>query len=119
MQLIILTCACSVILSFVALVNPPVIITHPVNVTVPLRYDNESAMFSCEANGGSSDIQYRWFNKTTEGDVMLEGETSNILMFSQVTVEMNNTQYYCVASNNGSNVISETGHLTVELAIGM
>ena len=119
MQLIILMCSCGVILSFVALVNPPVIITHPKNVTVPLRYGNESTMFSCEVNGGSGNIQYRWFNKTTEGDVMLEGETSNVLMFSPVTVEMNNTQYYCVAINNGGKITSETGHLTINFAIGM
>ena len=102
---------CSVVLLFVSLVNPPV-------VTTPLRYGNESAMFSCKADGGSDDIQYRWFNKTKDGDVMLE-ETSNTLMFGPVTVEMNNTRYYYVASNDGGNVASETGHLTIEFAIGM
>ena len=89
------------------------------NVTVPLHYGNESAMFRCEADGGSGDIQYRWFNKTKDGDVMLEGKTSNTLMFGPVTVEMNNTQYYCVASNDSGNATSETGHLTVKFAIGM
>ena len=88
------------------------------NVTVSLRYGNESAVFSCEANGGSSDIQYRWFSKTSDGDMMLEGETSNMLMLSPVTVKMNNTQYYCVASNNSGNITSETGQLTVDFGIG-
>ena len=88
------------------------------NVTVLLRYGNESAVFSCEANGGSSDIQYRWFTKTSDGDMMLEGETSNTLMLSPVIVKMNNTQYYCVASNNSGNITSETGHLTVDFDIG-
>ena len=109
---------CGVVLLIASLVNIPVITTDPMNVTVPLRYGNESAMFTCEADGGSDDIQYRWFNKTKNGDVMLE-ETSNTLIFGPVTVAMNNTQYYCVASNNGGNVASETGHLTIEFAIGM
>ena len=105
---------CSVIVLYVALgSNPPVISTDPMDVIVLLRHGNESAVFSCEANGGSSDIQYRWFNKTSDGDMMLEGQTSNMLMLSPVTVEMNNTQFYCIASNNGGSDTSESAHLTV------
>ena len=92
--------------------NPPVISTDPKDVMISLRHGNESAVFSCEANGGSNDIQYRWFNKTSDGDMMLEG-TSNMLMLSPVTVEMNNTQFYCVASNNSGSDTSESAHLTV------
>ena len=108
-----------VILFYVALGNPPVITTQPMNATVSLRYSNESAVFSCEANEGNSDIQYIWFTKTSDGDMMLEGKISNELVLNMVTVEMNNTQYYCVASNNSGNVTSQTGHLTVDFAIGM
>ena len=93
--------------------NPPVITTNPEDVTVTLHHGNESATFSCETNGGSSDIKYSWFAKTNDGDMMLEGETSNELVLNMVTVEMNNTQYYCVASNNSGNVTSESAHLTV------
>ena len=70
-------------------------------------------MFSCEVNGGSSDIEYKWFAKTTEGDMMVEGEMSNELVLSTVTVEMNNTQYYCVASNDSGSDTSESAYLTV------
>ena len=90
--------------------NPPIITTNPEDVTVTLRHGNESATFSC---GGSSDIHYIWFAKTNDGDMMLEGETSNELVLNMVTVEMNNTQYYCVASNDSGNVTSESAHLTV------
>ena len=93
--------------------NPPVITTDPTNITISLRSGNENATFRCEANEGSSDIQYRWFTKTTEGDMMVEGGTSDELVLSMVTVEMNNTQYYCVASNNSGNVTSKSAHLTV------
>ena len=93
--------------------NNPVITTDPEDITISLRSGNENATFRCEANEGSSDIQYRWFIKTTEGDMMVEGETSNELVLSPVTVEMNNTQYYCVASNNSGNVTSKSAHLTV------
>ena len=99
--------------------NPPVITTHPKDATVPLRYGNESVVFSCEANGGDDieasgdDIQYSWYTKTGDGGMILEGETSNILLLSTVSVEMNNTQYYCVASDNGGSVASENAKLTV------
>ena len=89
------------------------ITTDPMDMTVTLHHGNESATFSCEANRGNSDIQYRWFTKTTEGDMMVEGGTSNKLVLSTVTVEMNNTQYYCVASNNSGNVTSKSAHLIV------
>ena len=88
------------------------------NVMVSLCYGNESTTFSCEANGGSI-VQYSWYTKTSNGDRILEGETSNELVLSTVSIEMNNTQYYCVASNNSGNVTSKTGHLTVVYAIGM
>ena len=99
--------------------NPPVISTDPMDVIVTLRHGNESALFSCEANGGSSDIQYRWFNKTSDGDMMLEGQTSNTLMLNPVTVKMNNTQYYCVTSNNSGNDTSGSARLTVTSKLTM
>ena len=103
----------------ISLGNPPVITVHPNDTTVSLRYGNESAKFSCEANGGSSDIQYSWFNKTDDGDMMVVGAITNKLVLTSVTVGMNNTQYYCVATNNSGNVTSNRGHLTVKFAIGM
>ena len=66
-------------------------------------------MFSCEAEGGNN-IQYTWFS---DGGVMVEGETSNTLVLSSVTVKKNNTQYYCVASNKSGSVRSNSAHLTV------
>ena len=95
--------------------NPPVITTHPNDTTVTLRYSNEShsAVFSCDANNGSSDIQYSWFSKTDDGDIMELGVTLSELNLTPVTVEMNNTQYYCVATNNSGNVTSESARLTV------
>lgn len=44
---------------------------------------------------------------------MIEGETSNELVLSIVTIEMNNTQYYCVASNDSGSDTSESARLTV------
>lgn len=105
------------VLLYIALGNFPVITTHPMNVLVSLRYGNESAIFSCEADGGSG-VQYNWFSKTNDGEVMMLGEISTTLMLSPVIVEMNNTQYYCVASNNSGNVTSTTGSLTVSYGIG-
>ena len=103
-----------VILLFISLGNnPPVITTHPNDTTVPLHYGNESAVFICEANNGSSDIQYSWFTKTVDGDMILEGAITDELVLTSVTVEMNNTQYYCVATNNSGNVTSESVRLTV------
>jgi len=80
------------------------------DTTVSLHYGNESATFTCEANG--TDIQYSWFTETINGSMMIVG-TTNKLMLSPVTVNKNNTQYYCVASNNSGNVTSNSGHLTV------
>ena len=93
--------------------NPPVITTDPEDITISLHHGNESATFRCKADEGSGYIEYRWFTKTTEGDTMVEGEMSNELVLSTVTVEMNNTQYYCVASNNSGSDTSESAHLTV------
>ena len=106
---------CDVILLYVAPGNnPPVITSHPNDTTVSLHYGNESTTFSCVADGGSSDIQYSWFNKTDDDDDMiLERRTTNTLMLTPVTVEMNNTQYYCVATNNSGNATSESARLTV------
>ena len=69
-------------------------------------------MFSCEANGGNG-VNYTWFTETTDDSKMIEGATSNTLMLSPVTIDMNNTQYYCVASNNGGSVNSSTAYLTL------
>ena len=82
------------------------------NTTVSLHYGNESAEFSCEANGGD-DIQYSWFAEASNGSKMMVGRSSNELVLSPVTIAMNNTQYYCVASNNSGDVISNSGHLTI------
>ena len=82
------------------------------DASVILHYGNESVMFSCEANGGNS-VHYTWFTGTTDDSEMIEGATSNILTLSSVTVNMNNTQYYCVAGNNGGSVNSNTAYLTV------
>ena len=78
-----------------------------------MHHGNENATFRCEADGGSGDIEYRWFTNTTEGDMMIEGEMSNELVLSTVTVEMNNTQYYCVASNDSGSGTSKSARLTV------
>ena len=87
------------------------------NTLVTLHYGNESVVFSCEANG--DDVQYSWYTKTSDGDMILEGETSNKLVLSTVSVEMNNRQYYCVASNNSGNVTSESAQLTVTSKLTM
>ena len=50
--------------------------------------------------------------------MMVVGATSSELVLTQVTVEMNDTQYYCVATNNSGNVTSNTGYLTVDFDIG-
>ena len=93
--------------------TPPVITVHPMNTSVLLYVGDENAVFSCEADGGSN-IQYAWFTETIDGDgVMTEGKTSNTLILSPVTVDMNNTQYYCIASNNGGSDRSNSAHLTV------
>ena len=89
--------------------TPPVITVDPTNTSVLLRYGNESTMFSCEAEGGNN-IQYTWFS---DGGVMVEGETSKTLVLSSVTVEKNNTQYYCVASNKSGSTKSNSAHLTI------
>ena len=89
--------------------TPPVITTDPISTSVLLRYGNDSTMFSCEAEGGNN-IQYTWFS---DSGVMIEGETSNILVLSSVTVEKNNTQYYCVASNKSGSTKSNSAHLIV------
>jgi len=85
------------------------------DTTVSFHYGNESAIFTCEANG--NDIQYSWFTETINGS-MIVGGTSNKLVLSPVTIDMNNTQYYCVASNNSGSVTSNSGRLTVDYAIG-
>ena len=92
--------------------NLPVITAHPEDTSVTIRYGNESANFSCEANNGSGDIQYSWFTMTGDGD-MVVGATSSELVLTPVTVEMNNTQYYCIATNNSGSAISESALLTV------
>ena len=102
----------------ISLGNPPVITAHPMNTTAPLHYGNESAEFSCQADGGSGDIQYSWFTKTDDDDMMIVGATTNKLVLTPVTVEINNTQYYCVATNDSGNVTSNRGYLAVKFAIG-
>ena len=82
------------------------------DASVILHYGNESVMFSCEANEGNS-VNYTWFTGTTDDSMMIKGATSNTLVLSPVTIDMNNTQYYCVVSNNGGSVNSNTAYLTV------
>ena len=89
--------------------TPPVITTDPTNTSVLLHHGNENAMFNCEAEGGNN-IQYTWFS---DGGVMIEGETSSTLVLSSVTVEKNNTQYYCVASNKSGSTKSNSAQLIV------
>ena len=108
----------SVTLLCIPLGDPPVITTHPMNTNVSLRYGNESATFSCEVNGGGSDIQYAWYTGTGDNSMMIEGATSSEFVLSPVTIEMNGTQYYCVASNNSGSDTSDTAYLTVDYAIG-
>ena len=98
---------------FCILGHLPVITTHPMDTVVLLHYGNKSAVLSCEANGGSDIVQYTWFAVTGNGSKMMLGETSNKLVLSPVTVEMNNTQYYCVATNNSGEVTSNSGYLTI------
>ena len=69
-------------------------------------------MFSCEASGGNG-VNYTWFTGTTDGSKMIKGATSNTLVLSPVTIDMNNNQYYCVASNNGGSINSSTAYLTI------
>ena len=103
---------------YVPLGNPPVITTHPMNTTVSLHYGNESATFSCEANGGGSDIEYSWYTGTGDGRMMIEGATSSELVLTPVIIGMNGTQHYCVASNNSGSSTSDVAHLTLNYAIG-
>ena len=104
-------------LSFITVGHPPIITTHPMNKNVLLRYGDESAEFSCKANGGD-DIQYSWFAETSNGSKIMVGGSSNELVLSPVTIAMNNTQYYCVASNNSGDVTSKKARLIVDYAIG-
>ena len=96
---------------YVVLVNPPVISTHPMDASVLLHYGNESVVFTCEANGGNN-IEYTWYNETSNGGMVMEGETSNTLVLN-VTVGMNKTQYYCIASNESGSDTSNSARLTV------
>ena len=97
---------------YVALGNPPVIYTHPMNASVLLHHGNETAMFSCEVNGGK-DTKYAWYIETTNGSEMIQGQTSNMLVLNSVTTEEDNTYYYCVASNKSGSVVSNSARLTV------
>ena len=97
---------------FVTLGNPPVITTHPMDTTVLLRHGNQNVTFSCEANVEAD--QYTWFTD----DEMIEGEASNTLVLGPVTIDMNNTQYYCVASNKSGSDTSNRAHLIVDYAFG-
>ena len=97
---------------YVAVGNPPVINVHPVNASVLLHHGTETAVFSCEVNGGN-DTKYTWYIETTNGSEMIQGQTSNMLVLNPVTTEEDNTQYYCVASNKSGSVISNSAHLTV------
>ena len=83
------------------------------DTTVLLRHGNETVTFNCEANVGAD--QYTWF---TGDDEMIEGATSNTLVLGPVTIDMNNTQYYCVASNNSGSDTSNRAHLIVDYAFG-
>ena len=103
---------------YIPLGNSPVITTHPMNMTVSLRYGNETATFSCKVNGGRNDIQYTWYTGTGDNSVMIVGATSSELVLSPVTIDMNGTQYYCVASNNSGSDTSDTAHLIADYAIG-
>ena len=88
------------------------ITVHPMNTSVILHYGNESVMFSCEADGRST-IRYSWFTETNDGGMVIDGQISNTLELNSITVDKNNTRYYCVASNNGGNVSSNSALLTV------
>ena len=109
---------CSVTVLYVPLDNPPVMTTHPIDTTVLIHYGNESATFSCEANGGGSDIEYSWYTSTGDSRMIIEGATSIELVLTPITIGMNGTQYYCVASNNSGSSTSDVAHLTVNYAIG-
>ena len=97
---------------YVALGNPPVISTHPMNASVVLHRGNERVVFSCEVNGGN-DTEYAWYTETTDDSMVIEGETSNTLVLNSITVDKNNTQYYCVASNNSGSDRSNSAMLTI------
>ena len=81
------------------------------NASVLLHHGNESVMFTCEVNGGNN-IEYTWHTETSNGSMVM-GEKSNTLVLTSVTVDMNNTQYYCIASNESGSDRSNSALLTV------
>ena len=105
--------SCEVLLwyTYVILGNPPVISTHPMDASVLLWYGNESVVFTCDANGGKN-IEYTWHTETSNGSMVM-GEKSNTLILNSVIVDMNNTQYYCIASNESGSDRSNSALLTV------
>ena len=76
-------------------------------------HGNHNVTYSCEANVEAD--QYTWF---TDDDEIIKGATSNTLVLGPVNIDMNNMQYYCVASNNSGSDTSNRAHLIVDYAFG-
>ena len=68
--------------------------------------------FSCRAEGYST-LSYSWFMVECGSDRVYIGNTTNPThTISNPIYDMNNTGYYCVATNNEGIAVSSTSTLT-------
>ena len=92
---------------FYALVQIPVLVTHPSSQHINLT---QNATFTCDATGYN--VSYQWTIGSGSFLNKVIGINSNTLVIPDVRSSDNNT-YMCVASNEGGNVTSKQAKLIV------
>ena len=78
--------------------EPPNIITQPANFEA---FVGQSGEFKIEATGYK--ISYQWY----KNDKIIEDATLSTLLIENLELADNDTEYYCVISNEGGSVISQ------------
>lgn len=88
-------------------VVPPTITTQPVDTSTPV---GGHAYFFCEATGTTGILYYQWYR--VPGTILL-GQKGQYLDFYNTPDRLDGEQYYCIATDDGGSVTSDTATLTV------
>ena len=94
---------------FVSPAVPPVIITHPMNITITLQNDTTSVTLTCEADGATS---YTWERQSGSIPSGATGVNTNLLTLNNLQLE-DAGNYQCVATNEGGSTPSNYAALLI------
>ena len=85
-----------------------------INTDVPAALtviEGQTLTLTVEATGG--ELSYQWYRVHPEGDVPVEGQTSNTYQIAAVDASVNGAAFYCFVQNTAGNTQSSVCTVTV------